>query len=164
MKVCLQVRRIDRSLTNAPGIALVYIMPSSSPNKLIEMTTNDAATSSTDGMERLLQPWERLAVQLSPLIGESGFCALYGRAARLASAQHGWLHPAPAGKTVAVLLATLRTQFDAASSLEATRANDTILHTFTKLLTGLIGEALTMQLLAAAPAGEGASMSVQEQQ
>ena len=128
-----------------------------------EMMTNDAAISSADGTDLLLQPWQRLAIQLSPLIGDSGFCALYGRAARLAAPGFAWLKPLPAGKTIATLLVSLRERYAAAEPRDARMANDAILNTFTKLLAGLIGEALTMQLLDAAPAGEGAQKSVQEQ-
>jgi hypothetical protein len=129
-----------------------------------EMMINDAAPGSTDGIDLLLQPWQRLAVQLSPLIGDSGFCALHGRAARLASARFAWLKPVQAGKSIDALLDALRVLFTAAGQSEATLANEAILNTFTKLLAGLIGEALTMQLLDAAPAGEGVSKPVQEQQ
>ena len=128
------------------------------------MMTNDAATGTADGIDFLLQQWQQLAVQLSPLIGESGFCALYGRAARLASARFGWLVPVHAGKSIDALLDALRALFTAAGHAEATLANEAILNTFTKLLAGLIGEALTMQLLDAALAGGSASKPVQEQQ
>lgn len=40
------------------------------------MMINDAANSTADGIDYLLQPWQQLAIQLSPLIGDSGFCAL----------------------------------------------------------------------------------------
>ena len=127
------------------------------------MMTNDAANSSADGIDSLLQPWQQLAVQLSPLIGESGFCALYGRAARLASAQFSWLAPMPAGKSIDALLSSLLARLAAAGRSDATLANEVLLNTFTKLLTGLIGEALTMQILDAAPAGGSAFKPVQEQ-
>jgi hypothetical protein len=127
------------------------------------MITNQAAIGSADGIDHLLQPWQQMAVQLSPLIGDSGFCALHGRAVRLASAQHGWLASLPAGKTTDALLATLRVHLMAAGPTEAALANATLLNTFTKLLTGLIGEALTLQLLDSAYAGGGASKPVQEQ-
>jgi len=126
------------------------------------MMTNDAAIGHTDSMDLLLQPWQQIAIQLSPLIGESGFCALYGRAVRLASKHFRWLAPVP-GKTAGASLAGLRAQLAAAGLAEATAANAILLDTFTHLLTGLIGESLTMQLLDAAPAGEG-SMPVQEPQ
>lgn len=126
------------------------------------MMTNDAAISPADGIDFLLQPWRQCALKLVPLIGESGFCALYARAARLGSAHFDWLLPVHTGKSIDALLASLRVLFAAVGQAEASRANDAMLTTFTKLLVGLIGEALTMQLLAVAPAGRSA-MSVQEQ-
>ncbi len=119
---------------------------------------NDAAA----GADILLQPWKLLAMQLSPLIGDNGFCALYGRAARLVSVRTAQAVPAFSGKTIAGLLAALHAHFAVADALDAAGANAALLTTFTKLLAGLIGEALTKQLLDAAPAVEGAWMPVQE--
>jgi hypothetical protein len=127
------------------------------------MMKNDAANGIVDGLDPLLQPWQQLAVQLNPLIGDSGFCALYGRSARLASQQFGWLMPLPSRTSTDALLLGLRAHFNAAGHVEASRANDLLLTTFTKLLTGLIGGALTMQILDAAPAGGTAFKPVQEQ-
>lgn len=127
------------------------------------MMTNDAAYGTADNIDLLMQPWQQLAIQLCPLIGDSGFCALYARSARLASQQFGWLAAMQAGKSVDTLLLAMRTHFARAGAHDAALANAALLHTFTKLLTGLIGEALTMQLLDAAPAGGAASKPVQEQ-
>jgi hypothetical protein len=128
-----------------------------------EMMTNHAVIGTADSIDHLLQPWQQMALRLVPLVGESGFCALLGRSARLAAARFAWLVPTPAGKSIDVLLSSLRVLFAAAGPSEASLANEAILHTFTKLLAGLIGEALTMQLLDAAPAG-GTDMTGQEQQ
>ena len=138
----------------------IQVMPA--PNNP-EMMTNDAAIGTADGIDLLLQPWQQLAIQLSPLIGDSGFCALYNRAARLASARFPWLLPLQSGKSIDALLLALRVLFAAAGRSEAALANEAILNTFTKLLAGLIGEALTMQLLDAAPADGSAFKLVQEQ-
>lgn len=127
------------------------------------MMTNHAAHGSADGPDSLLQPWQQLAVQLSPLIGDSGFFALYGRAARLAAARFGWTMPVPAGKSIDALLGSLRSHYAASSHLEATLINEVLLTNFTKLLAGLIGEALTTQILDSAPAGGNAFKPVQEQ-
>jgi hypothetical protein len=127
------------------------------------MTTNDAVTSTADGLEQLLQPWQQLTVQLCPLIGDSGFCALYGRSGRLAAQQFNWLMFTPSRTSTDALLAGLRTQLAAAGPVDAERANAVLLTHFKKLLTGLIGEALTMQILDAAPAGGTAFQPVQEQ-
>ena len=124
------------------------------------MTINDAAA----GTDLLLQPWQTMALQLCPLIGDSGFCALYGRAARLVASRLGRAVPTAPGKPFAALLGALRAHYAGVDAAEAARTNDALLTTFTKLLTGLIGEALTAQLLAAAPAGEGAMFGQEQKQ
>jgi predicted metal-dependent HD superfamily phosphohydrolase len=126
-----------------------------------EMMTHDAAIGTADRLDSLLQPWQRMAIQLHPLIGDSGFCALYSRAARLTSTRFGWLQLMQSEKTIDALLLSLRAHLASAGDAEASSANTALLSTFTKLLTGLIGEALTMQLLEA-PADGSASMLVQE--
>ncbi|MDQ2823471.1 MAG: hypothetical protein M3Y65_24355 [Pseudomonadota bacterium] len=125
--------------------------------------TNDAANSSADGIDTLLQPWQQLVLQLGPLIGDSGFCALYGRAVRLASQQFGWLIPISSRTSTAVMLGGLRAQFAAAGQAQASAANTVLLTTFKKLLTGLIGAALITQILDTAPAGGAVFAPVQEQ-
>lgn len=125
--------------------------------------TNDAANSSADGIDTLLQPWQQLVLQLGPLIGDSGFCALYGRAVRLASQQFGWLIPISSRTSTAVMLGGLRAQFAAAGQTQASAANTVLLTTFKKLLTGLIGAALITQILDTAPAGGAVFAPVQEQ-
>ena len=127
------------------------------------MMNNNAANDSAVGIDFLLQPWQQLAVQLSPLIGDSGFCALFGRAVRLSSAQFGWLASMPSGKSTDALLVGLHHHLAGAGRPAASLANEALLTTFTKLLTGLIGGALTMQILDAAPAGAAAQKPVQEQ-
>lgn len=127
------------------------------------MMNNNAANDTAGGIDYLLQPWRQLAAQLSPLIGDSGFCALFGRAARLSVVQFGWLASMPAGKSIDALLVALGHHLASAGQTQAGPANALLLTTFTKLLTGLIGGALTMQILDSAPAGVVASKLVQEQ-
>jgi uncharacterized membrane protein YbjE (DUF340 family) len=126
------------------------------------MMNNNAANDTAGAIGFLLQPWRQLAVQLSPLIGDSGFCALFGRAARLSTAQFSWLASMPSGKSIDALLVALGHHLASAGHVQASLANEVLLTTFTKLLTGLIGGALTMQILDSAPAGATA-MPVQEQ-
>jgi hypothetical protein len=111
----------------------------------------------------LLQPWRRLARQLSPLIGESGFCALYGRAGRLIAARYGWLPAGTSFKTIDVLIAALGDSFDGIEAGEARAGDIALLDTFTRLLAELIGEALTTRLLSAASQGQGDQKNAQEQ-
>jgi hypothetical protein len=99
------------------------------------------------------QPWLRLAEQLLPLIGESGFCALLGRAWRLAAVAEPGLGAGASLRSVAQLLESLNRILNEIGPEHAGRANAALLGTFTALLGSLIGEALTQQLLNAATKG-----------
>jgi hypothetical protein len=97
-----------------------------------------------------LAAWERLAAHLTPLIGEAGFGALYGRALRLAAPRFGWLTVTPAPRTIDAVLRTLREDFLSVESSDATQANQVLLERMTGLLSALIGDLLTMRVLEAA--------------
>jgi hypothetical protein len=110
----------------------------------------------------LLEPWRRIACHLSPLIGESGFSALLGRASRLVAPQFGWLVGSGGPKTITVLLDGLGDRFD--QNADAAQAgNAALLDTFTTLLADLIGEALTIRLLQTAVDGPAEQKNEQEQ-
>ncbi|HEU4853040.1 MAG TPA: hypothetical protein VFT37_12885 [Telluria sp.] len=103
----------------------------------------------TDPGSRRIEPWTQLSTHLCPLIGESGFTALHRRTMRMVSGRFPWLESTDSS-TVEEMLAGLRSQLGAADSAHAGEANTALLQTFTKLLSGLIGEALTVRLLQAA--------------
>ncbi|GAB3448274.1 hypothetical protein NX773_06760 [Massilia solisilvae] len=127
---------------------------------LVAMTASCGA-STRDGTLSLLQPWSRLARHLSPLIGESGFCALFGRAARLVSARFDWV-AGPSFKTIESLLGALGERLASVGAEQARAANTALLDTFTRLLADLIGEALTIRLLHSAALSTG-EQNAQEQ-
>lgn len=105
-----------------------------------------AAPPDGDGMryQVALRAWERLAGHLSPLIGEAALCAMVARARHLS-------FPAmPASRDLrssAQLLEGLATQLAAMEAQAADTFNRTMLESFTRLLSGLIGEALTVRLM-----------------
>lgn len=103
--------------------------------------------------EHHLLPWRALALHLSPLIGDSGFGALYGRTARLLAARYGWLTTSPSSTAPEGLFQILVADFRLAEPTLAAEANAALLLTLTGLLSELIGEALTTRLLDAAWAG-----------
>jgi hypothetical protein len=111
-----------------------------------------AGTDSQAVAAAALRTWKRLAAHLTPLVGEVGFCALYARAVHLAGPGSAAFAGGPA-KTVDALFATLETQFATAGS--AITCDDVVsfLEVFVQLLAGLIGEALTLKILASAWAG-----------
>jgi hypothetical protein len=117
-------------------------------------------------VEQALQKWEQLARHLSPLIGEAGFCALYGRALRLTSQRD--CQPAAAASSGALagsisqLLTSLKQTLTAAGPDNAGNANAALLATFTRLLSTLIGEAMTIRLMNAAWHEEPQQKNAQE--
>ena len=117
----------------------------------------------TPWADSLVQPWRRLGEQLTPMIGESGFCALFGRALRLAGPAAAPLAGCTASRPLSELFLSLTNAFNASGPAEAAAAHDALLGTFTGLLTSLIGEALTKQLLHIALVGVGGQMHGQEQ-
>jgi len=120
--------------------------------------------SSDDGTVKLLaglpvdrlRPWRHISGQLVPLIGESGLCALFGRAARTMAVRYEWLSVDPARKSTVELLSALERDLQGADPAAAGIANMELLNTFTRQLSSLIGEALTARLL------EQAAASVQD--
>jgi len=129
---------------------------------LLDIMTNNGATRLPESTDELLQPWRRLAGHLSPLIGESGFCALYMRATRLLAGQIDWLPSGQSCKSIERVVAALGERFDSMDALGAQAANAALLNTFTKLLSDLIGEALTTRLLTSAANGDDGQKNAQE--
>jgi hypothetical protein len=125
--------------------------------------TSDGATSFPESNDHHSQQWLRLAHQLSPLVGENGFCALYARAVRLVRPQYDWLSGNQSSKSVEQLMETLNSDFRAVESAVADKAHAALLNTFTKLLAALIGEALTIRLLDSALTDEHEQKNAQEQ-
>lgn len=124
------------------------------------MTNSTGAPDPAAGNSALVQPWRRIATQLCPLIGESGFCALFGRAVHVIGPDHAWLAPQQSCRSPEQLFGTLEERMALVDAARATAASEALLRTFTALLTALIGERLTQQLLASAtsaghaPAGQ----------
>lgn len=126
---------------------------------LPDVTMGGAAPGSRD-CEPLLLPWRRLSHRLAPLIGDSGFCALHGRAIRLIRSDHDWLRSAGSARTIAQLIALLGERYAAVEASAAGAANEALLNTFNQLLATLVGEALTARLLDSA--ADGGPMNAQE--
>jgi hypothetical protein len=110
-----------------------------------------------------MAPWRRISEHLVPLIGELGFCALFGRAARLLAARYVWIDADASSKSAVALLAALEQAMAAVDPAEARIANAELLATFTRQLSALVGEALTERLLATATERPPGPQDVQEQ-
>lgn len=112
-----------------------------------DMTNSTGAPEPSAGSRELLQPWRRIAQHLCPLIGESGFCALFGRAVHVIGPDHAWLAPQQPCRAPEQLFASLEDRMALVDATRAAAANEALLQTFTQLLAALIGERLTQRLL-----------------
>jgi hypothetical protein len=117
-----------------------------------DMTNSTGTHNPAPGSSELVQPWRHIAQQLCPLIGDSGFCALFGRAVHVVGPEHAWLAPHQSCRSPELLFASLEQRMAAVDAKRAAAANDTLLRTFTQLLATLIGEALTQRVLSTAMA------------
>ncbi len=129
----------------------------------LDIMTTHGATRIPERTDELLQPWRLLAAHLSPLIGESGFCALFARATRLLGGRFAWLATVQSGNSIERTLAALGERLASMDTLAAQAGSAALLNTFTKLLSDLIGEALTARLLASATDGDDGQKNAQEQ-
>jgi hypothetical protein len=118
--------------------------------ELIRKAVDDAAAIHADLIERSTHVWTDLAEHLTPLIGAGGFCALYGRAARLAAAADHWPDVVNGVRSVESLLLSINSNLASIAPEHAAVANFALLDSFTKLLAGLIGDGLTIRLLKSA--------------
>lgn len=113
----------------------------------------------------LLQPWRRIGAGLAALIGESGVCALFGRAVRTVAARHAWLGLHGERHSIEALLRAYGADLARVDADQARAADTALLDTFTRQLSALIGDALTARLLAdanRAPDGGTAPQEAQE--
>jgi hypothetical protein len=109
-----------------------------------------------------MRSWHQLATQLTPYIGEAGFCALYGRAMRLTQAGYDWLPSPPSAASPKVLFETMAQALENVDGVAAAQANAELLETFTNILSTLIGEVLATRILNSAWIAEADAKSTQE--
>jgi hypothetical protein len=129
---------------------------------LLGILIRKGAASPLESTDQFLHPWRRLAAHLRPLIGESGFCALFSRGIRLTAAQFDWLVASQPGKSSEAAVGALGEAFAAADAASARAANAALLNTFANLLSDLIGDALTFRILDSASNGEDEQNNAQE--
>ena len=125
------------------------------------MMTSKGGPGRSEEHIRLLQSWRRLADQLGPLIGDSGFCALFARACRLVGPEFRWLTDGPPCKTRDAQITALDELLASVAPEHAKAAHAALLQTFTELLASLIGQTLARRLLDAA-ARDGEEKNAQE--
>ena len=107
--------------------------------------------------EASVELWELVAVRLTVLIGEGGFFPLYSRSVYLTRQRFLWLAPSTLSikqtdrqQPFGSLKDSLYAQLQLESNGEALAGSTALFITFFDLLAGLIGEALTLNLLQAA--------------
>ncbi len=115
-----------------------------------------------EGHAHLIQSWLRLADQLGFLIGDNGFCALFGRACRMVSPEFRWLADMPQCKTRATQIEALDGMLASVAPEHAQAAHAALLLKLSELLAALIGQALTRRLLDAAALDEDEQKNPQE--
>jgi hypothetical protein len=111
-------------------------------------SSDDGTLPRTNSSVDRLRPWRRISGQLVTLIGESGFCALFGRALRTMAVRYEWLSVDITRKSIDGLLGALERDLTGRERAVADIANAELLNTLTRQLSSLIGPALTERLLA----------------
>jgi hypothetical protein len=139
-----------RCAVNIPELPRMHKRDENRQQLIREALAHDIADAHVNVVERAQWLWQRLAKCLTPLIGEAGFCALYGRAVRLTIPDFKSLAASGPGQSIDSLFETLRDNLMSIDSQSAGRANSALLDTFTGLLSTLIGDALTTRVLKSA--------------
>ncbi|MYN06245.1 hypothetical protein [Pseudoduganella aquatica] len=99
---------------------------------------------------QVVRALQQLAVHFRPLMGSSGFFALYLRSVHLNRAQHACLAPLSTMERDDTHFTALQASLSSADTEQAARAGIAVIETLTGLLAGLIGLPLTMRLLTTA--------------
>ncbi|PTN36323.1 hypothetical protein C6366_09655 [Desulfonatronum sp. SC1] len=97
--------------------------------------------------EATLKTWHQVSARLSPVIGERGVDALWGRSLYLTSAAYPWLSNVWDNVDSATMLSGLKACIASRDPDAASGASHTLLANFVILLSNMIGEALVERLL-----------------
>ena len=112
--------------------------------QIIEDALARHAGPATDSALRL---WRKLAPELTSIIGELGFDALYSRSIRLARLRHPWIRQDASTLSGDDVFAPLQQSLQAQDAAQAAQASLDLFMIFFDKLASLIGEALTKHLL-----------------
>jgi hypothetical protein len=77
-----------------------------------QQSSDDGAAPRVGAASDRLRPWRRIGTQLVPLIGDNGFCALFGRALRTMAARYEWLSVDATRKSIDGLLGAVARDLD----------------------------------------------------
>ncbi|PUA18910.1 hypothetical protein C7W93_03060 [Glaciimonas sp. PCH181] len=101
-------------------------------------------------LETTVYLWERLASELTSIIGEGGFQSLYSRSVHLTSASFPWMVLSHPWQRTDSRFVDLKVSFEDRSFTETSEASIALLVTFIDILAVLIGELLTTSILRSA--------------
>ena len=110
----------------------------------------DQGASAAQIAEALLDAWQGMHEALAPVIGQRGVAALFSRALHVTGNEFPWMAAAPLDAAGTINLAALRAAVAARHRIDAASASDAFLHHFNALLSSLIGQSLTDQLIGTA--------------
>lgn len=94
--------------------------------------------------------WERLAIELSSIIGDEGFQSLYARSCNLNKVAYPWLLIDHVSQTSVSRFEGLQISLKSRDIVDASTASKTLLITFVDILALLIGDQLTASILLSA--------------
>lgn len=97
-----------------------------------------------------LHLWERLASELTSIIGDGGFQSLYARSVHLTRATFPWIVLSQPAMSTASVFVSLKECLEERDSKVACEASITLLNIFIDILILLIGELLTTSILRSA--------------
>ncbi|MET3109195.1 hypothetical protein AAKU67_004352 [Oxalobacteraceae bacterium GrIS 2.11] len=134
------------------------------PNRELHLIIRRAVTKRPDfwGDESMLL-WERLSVELVPIIGDSGFSALYKRSLTLTGVKFPWILESDTKLQVNTSFNGFITLLKHREVHEATETIILLLVVFTDLLTTLIGLSLTTRILFSAWGDDAFDLPAPEQ-
>jgi len=104
--------------------------------------------------EAVFERFQQIQAVLAPVIGSGGVIALYERSRHLSGRSYAWLAPPKEGLNNGMDLEDLKALVARQGDESAAAGAGFLLRSFHELLAGLVGVALTRQLLGAAPSAE----------
>ena len=97
--------------------------------------------------DTIVAVWTEIDHALNPIIGFRGVAALYNRSLKLSATFFPWLGAGHQGELTAIDVTALRATLAQQAPVEAAAGGIALFQSFHELLAGLVGAALTDQLL-----------------
>lgn len=117
------------------------------PIRLVSTPPEDSGDDAAAIAGATVKLWLAMDDALSPIVGRRGMAALYQRSLHLTRQQFPWLPVAEQGPLGACDFGTLRAALAAQSNEHAAAGATALLLAFRELMSTLLGEQLTEQLL-----------------